>query len=162
MIYAYIMGRVAVTVRDWVERGDEVEAGARLEVRRVDKVTLPRRHRPGAEGWRVASVGEGGIWRSDILSVVGGERQPRYHHHPDFSDGDVGPRVFDDDMALDPVTWTMDRISDLPALLIASGAGDLAAEVNPDEVAEALPLIEESIRACLSRVERSVASGAIT
>lgn len=162
MIYAYIMGRVAVTVRDWVERGAEVEAGARLEIRRVDTVTLPRRHRPGGEGWRVAAVGDGGIWRSDILTAVDGDRAPRYHHHPDFGDGDVGPRVFDDAMTADPVSWTMRRVRDLPGLLIASGAGDLAAEIDDDELAEALPLIEDAIRACLARVERKVAAGAIS
>lgn len=157
MIYTFVFGPVAVTVRDWVEQGPEPEGGARLEVRRTDVVTGPQ-HRAGAEGWRIAPVGEGGIWRSDILRVLD-SGAPRYHHHPRFGDGDVGPRVFLDEMDAEPVEWTMRRIRELPELLRESGADDLADAVDPTEVAEALPAIHAAITSCLASIEGRIAVG---
>jgi len=147
----FVLGPVAVMVQHWRERFSELESGARVEVRRVEP-SVGERDRPGAAGFRVLPVSEGGIWRADLFVVVdppGGE--PRYHHHPRFAAGDVGPRVFDPEMAADPVGWTERRLADLPALLADCGAADAAAAVEPDHLARALPAIRAAIDACLTR-----------
>ena len=149
--YAFVLGPVAVMVRHWEERFSELESGARVEVRRVEP-SIGQRDRAGAAGFRVLPVSEGGIWRADLFVVVdppGGG--PRYHHHPRFTGGDVGPRVFDPDMAADPPGWTEARLADLPALLSDCGAGDLAAAVDRDQLAAVLPAIRAAIDACLTR-----------
>ena len=121
MVYAFIVGPVAVTVRYWEERDREVEGGARIEVRRVTEV-VGERHRPGTAGWRIEPVARGGLWRSDILTVISRPgNEVRYHHHPEFRDGDVGRRVFDPEMTADPVGFTMARLADLPRLLADAG-----------------------------------------
>ncbi len=148
--YVFVLGPVAVTVRHWEERFSELESGARVEVRRVEP-SVGDRDRAGAAGFRVLPVSHGGIWRADLFVVIdppGGE--PRYHHHPRFAGGDVGPRVFDPDMQADPAGWTQSRLADLPALLAGCGAGDLAAGVDPDHLAQALPAIRAAIDACLT------------
>jgi len=149
--YVFVLGPVAVMVQHWEERFSELEAGARVEVRRVEP-SVGKRDRAGAAGFRVLPVSEGGIWRADLFVVIDPPgREPRYHHHPRFADGDVGPRVFDPEMTADPVAWTEARLADLPALLAGCGAGDLAGTVRRDQVAEALPAIRTAIAACLTR-----------
>ena len=148
--YVFVIGPVAVVVQHWEERFSQLESGARVEVRRVEP-SLGRRDRPGAAGFRVLPVSDGGIWRADLFVVIdppGGE--PRYHHHPRFTAGDVGPRVFDPDMAVDPVGWTEARLADLTALLWDCGAGDLSDAVDPDQVAQVLPAVRAAIDACLT------------
>ena len=150
-LYAFVVGPVAVTVRHWEERFSELESGARVEVRRVER-SIGERDRAGAAGVRILPVSDGGIWRADLFVVIdppGGE--PRYHHHPRFAAGDVGPRVFDPDMAADPAGWTEARLADLGALLTDCGAGDLAAAVDPAQVAAVLPAVRAAIDACLPR-----------
>lgn len=149
--YVFVIGPVAVVVQHWEERFSQLESGARVEVRRVEP-SVGRRDRPGAAGFRVLPVSDGGIWRADLFVVIdppGGE--PRYHHHPRFAAGDVGPRVFDPDMAVDPTGWTEARLADLRALLHDCGAGDLAGAVDPGQVAQILPAVRAAIDACLTR-----------
>lgn len=149
MKYVFVFGRLAVVVRYWEERGDVVEGGARVELRRVEESTAEP-HRPGAAGFRVLPLVEGGIWRADLFTVLSRPgNEGCFHHHPHFRDGDVGPRVFDDDMAADPVGWTTRRLADLPALLDAAGAGDVTASVDLDEFATALPAMRAAMQACL-------------
>ncbi len=149
--YVFVMGPVAVVVQHWEERFSELESGARVEVRRAEPST-GERDRPGAAGFRVLPVSEGGIWRADLFVVVDPPTsEPRYHHHPRFAGGDVGPRVFDPGIAADPPGWTMARLADLPGLLTGCGAGDLAAVVDPSHLSEALPAIRTAIDACLGR-----------
>lgn len=154
MISIFIVDPVAITARYWEERDDEVEGGARIEVRRVTDV-VGARHRPGAGGWRVEPVSSGGLWRSDILTVISrpGNEQ-RYHHHPQFSAGDVGPRVFDPEMTADPVGFTMARLADLPGLLVAAGAPELAERIDREDLARALPAVRAAIDACLAQLRR--------
>ncbi len=151
LTHVFVLGPVAVTVQHWEERFSELESGARVEVRRVEP-SIGERDRPGAAGFRVLPVSEGGIWRADLFVVVdppGGE--PRYHHHPRFAHGDVGPRVFDPEMAGDPAGWTEARLADLPAVLAEGGAPDLAGAVDPAHLAQALPAIRAAIDSCLTR-----------
>ena len=148
--YVFVVGPVAVVVQHWEERFSELESGARVEVRRVEP-SVGERDRPGAAGFRVLPVSEGGIWRADLFVVVDPlTSEPRYHHHPRFAGGDVGPRVFDPDLDADPPGWTEARLADLPGLLTECGAADLAAAVDPGRLSEALPAIRAAIDACLT------------
>ncbi|MGH2819232.1 MAG: DUF7700 domain-containing protein [Actinomycetota bacterium] len=152
MKYVFVTGRVAVTVRYWEERGGEVEGGCRVDVRRVEP-RYGESHRPGAAGLSVLPVADGGIWRSDLLVLLGSPRgETRFHHHPTFEHGDVGGRDFEPAMQSDPRGWTLGKLADLPKLLEESGAGDLAASVDRDEWRRALPLVEAAVDACLSRL----------
>ena len=149
--YVFVIGPVAVVVQHWEERFSELESGARVEVRRVEP-SMGERDRPGAAGFRVLPVSEGGIWRADLFVVIDPPgAEPRYHHHPRFAGGDVGPRVFDPDMAADPAGWTQARLADLPALLAECGAGELAGAVDPDQLTRVLPAVRVAIDACLTR-----------
>ena len=150
-VYAFILGPVAITVRYWEERDREVEGGARIEVRRVTEA-IGDRHRPGAAGWRIEPVASGGLWRSDILTVISRPgNEVRYHHHPEFRDGDVGRRVFDPEMTADPVGFTIARLADLPQVLLQAGAPELAEQVNRSEVDSVLPAVRDAIHACLAQ-----------
>ena len=148
MEYVFVFGPVAVIVtRCEVPIGPETEAGARVELRRAEVVPG---NRPGTEGLRVLSVTEGGIWRADLLTLVDPPTdEPRYHYHPEYHSGDVGERVFDPDLTADPPGWTMRKLGDFRALLVESGAADVADRVDYDEVAGALPAISAAIDACL-------------
>ena len=150
MQYAYVFGPVAVTVESCTCPEGDLEAGARIEIRRA----RPRPgNRDGNEGFEVLSVSEGGVWRADLLIVVDPPTgEPRHHHHPRFEDGDVGYRVFDPALTADPPGWTMAKLADLRSLLIESGAADVADEIDYDEVARALPAIRAAIDACLVTV----------
>lgn len=155
MVYAFIVGPIAITVRYWQEHApdSDVETGARVEVRRVTSA-IGRHDRPGAAGWRIAPVSDGGIWRSDLLELIAGARhEPRHHHHPDFRDGDVGTRVFDPALTADPVGWTMDRLASLPVLLAEAGVPELVDEVDMAAVRRALPAIRTAIEDCIGRRE---------
>ena len=148
--YVFVIGPVAVVVQHWEERFSELESGARVEVRRVEPA-VGRRDRPGAAGFSVLPVSDGGIWRADLFVVIDPPTsEPRYHHHPRFAGGDVGPRVFDPDLGADPKGWTQARLADLPGLLTECGAPDLAAAVDRGRVAEAMPAIRAAIDACLT------------
>lgn len=154
MISAFVVGPVAITVRYWEERDLEVEGGARIEVRRVTDVLGPQ-HRPGAAGWRIEPVSSGGLWRSDILTVISRPgNEPRYHHHPEFRDGDVGQRVFEPEMTADPVGFTMARLADLRRVLVDAGAAHLAARIDEDDLARALPAVRAAIDDCLEQMPR--------
>lgn len=154
MIFAFIVDPVAITVRYWEERDIEVEGGARIEVRRATDL-IGAQHRPGAGGWRIEPVSSGGLWRSDILTVISRPgNEPRYHHHPVFRDGDVGPRVFDPRMTADPVGFTMERLADLSQVLVAAGAPDLAARIDAEDLARTLPAVRAAIDTCLAQMPR--------
>jgi hypothetical protein len=158
MVYMFLFGAVAITVRYWEETGDDVEGGARVEVRRAGEV-IGEHHRPGAAGWRVGPVSEAGVWRSDLLSVINRPgNEPRFHHHPAFQDGDVGRRVFDPGLSADPVEWTIAKLADLPALLHAAGAADIIDQIDLEAVDRALPAIRSAILVCLDQVPRAPAA----
>ncbi len=148
--YAFVFGPVAVTVRYWEEFGLDVEGGARVELRRCEPVVGPA-HRDGAAGFRVLPVGEGGIWRADLFTVISRpSHEPRYHYHPRFARQDVGRRVFDPALTADPVGWTVRKLEDLRSLLIESGAADIADVVDYDAHTAAMPVIRQSIECCLT------------
>jgi hypothetical protein len=74
-------------------------------------------------------------------------------------DGDVGERCLDDRLTSDPVGWTMDRLADLPTLLVESGASDVADAVDPAQVDLVLPAIRTAIEMSFSPPPQSSADG---
>lgn len=154
-IYTFINGQVAITVRYCEEKyvlpddGPQVDGGARIDVRRVEFYEGTR-HREGAEGHRVLPVGDGGIWRIDLSKRVNCDVPvQRFHHHPDFADGDVGPRAFDEELSADPLDWAERKLLDLPAILTAKGYDELARSVDTDQLVRSMPLVRLAIEASL-------------
>lgn len=151
MKYAFIFGRVAIIVRYWEQRAEDVEAGARIEVRRVEEA-IGDAHRDGAAGFCVLPVSDGGIWRADLFTVISRPgNEPRHHHHPQFEHGHVGDRVFEPELSADPVGWTERKLRDFRTLLVENGAADIADSVDYEEFAAAMPAIRSAIDASLSR-----------
>ncbi len=141
MLHAYIVGPIAITVGHWIQRGVDTESGARVEIRRVEHEEIGDAA-AGVAGLRLLPVSEG-IWRADLFRDQNGE--VIYHYHPHFEKGDVGERSFDDRLTADPVGFVIDRLTNLRALLIDSGAGDLADRVKYAEVTGALEAIRTAI-----------------
>jgi hypothetical protein len=143
MLHAYILGPIVITVGHWVQRGVDTESGARVEIRRVEYEAIAGAA-AGVAGFRVLPVSEG-IWRADLFRDQDGEVV--YHYHPHFEKGDVGERFFDDRLTADPVGFVIDRLRELRAVLIDSGAGDIADAVDYAELDRALPPIRAAIEA---------------
>ena len=153
MEYHFINGQVAILVRYWEERyeenGEQVDGGARIDIRRVESFE-GQAHRPGASGYRVLPVAEGGIWRIDLSTKLNSDIPvKRYHHHPNFTDGDVGPRFYDEDLAADPFGWTEHKLLDLPALLAERGLAELQASIDQKQLSRAMPLIMQAVQTSL-------------
>jgi hypothetical protein len=148
MLHAFITGPIAITAGYWVQRGADTESGARVEIRRVERETIPGAA-AGVAGLRLLPVSEG-IWRADLFRDQDGNII--YHYHPNFEKGDVGERSFDDRLTADPVGFVMDRLRDLRSVLEASGAGDLVDEVDYGDVERALLAIRSAIEAAFEPV----------
>ncbi|MFD7750309.1 hypothetical protein ACFV2V_30500 [Streptomyces sp. NPDC059698] len=148
-IYSFVNGQIAITVQYWVEEYEEVDAGARIDVRRAE-LYEGSHHREGAEGHRVLPVGDGGIWRIDLSHRIDCDVPvQRFHHHPDFQDGDVGPRAFDPELSAHPLEWIERRLLDLPAVLTEKGFEDLAQSIDTMQLARSMPLVRTAIEASL-------------
>ncbi|MFL6143258.1 MAG: hypothetical protein ACJ72N_15515 [Labedaea sp.] len=151
MKYTFLNGQVAIMIQYCVERYEQVDAGARIDVRQVEPYEGDK-HREGAQGYRILPVGDGGIYRIDLsVRLDDGSHEKRYHHHPDFQNGDVGPRAFDDELSADPVGWTERRLRDLPKLLAEKGYSELAESIDADQLAGSMPLIRLAIEKSLHR-----------
>jgi hypothetical protein len=150
MKYVFVNGRVAVIIRYWEQRAAAVEGGARVDIREVSQLE-GEVHRPGAAGFSVAPVSDGGIWRADLFVVLNDGGTPCFHYHPEFRDGDVGDRFDRPDLAADPRRWIEDALTNLPGILSHAGAGHLSASVDLAEHQRALPLMMTAIDHCLAR-----------
>lgn len=154
MQYTFLNGSVAIVVQYWVEHYEEVDAGARIDVRRAE-LYPGSAHREGAEGMRILPVGDGGIWRVDLSHRVDVEvPEQRFHHHPNFRDGDVGPREFVQELADKPLDWIEAQLMDLPSLLKEKGHPELAETVDMDDMARSMPLIRMAIESSLAPAAR--------
>ena len=154
MKYVFVNGRVAVTIRYWEQRGADIEGGARVDIRRVEQVEGPG-HRAGAAGFKVGSVGDGGIWRADLFVVLSDGGKPCFHYHPRFRDSDVGDRFDDDLLGTDPRSWIEKQLRNLPAILQDFGAGDLIDSVDIAAHERALALMMLAVDACLAQITTS-------
>ena len=151
MKFVFVNGRVAVVIRYWEQRAAAVEGGTRVDIREVSQVEGAV-HRPGAAGFTVAPVSDGGIWRADLFVVLNDGGTPCFHYHPEFRDGDVGDRFDRPELAADPRRWIEDALADLPGILQKAGFGHLSASIDMDEHRNALPLMMAAVDACLARV----------
>jgi hypothetical protein len=143
MLYAFIIGPIAITAGHWVQRGVDTESGARVEIRRVEHEEIPGTA-AGVAGLRLLPVSDG-IWRADLFRDQDGK--VIYHYHPRFEKGDVGERFFDEQLTSDPVGFVIDRLRNLRNLLATSGAGDLADQIDYAQVRSALPMMRAAIEA---------------
>jgi hypothetical protein len=146
--FAWIFGRVIVLVEYFEQIGpDEIEGGARVEVRRVEKELIPGA--PAAvAGFRVLPVGEG-IWRADLFHLLNKPGDNAiYHYHPNFRDGDVGEREFDPGLTGDHLGWALGQIADLKGLLETAGYGDLADDVDEVDLEVILPQVRMALAYC--------------
>jgi hypothetical protein len=148
MLYAFITGPIVITAGYWVQRGVDIESGARVEIRRVEREEIPGAP-AGVAGLRFLPVSEG-IWRADLFRDQDGN--VIYHYHPHFEKGDVGERFLDDRLTADPVAFVIDRLRDLRSLLETSGAGDLVDQIDYTEIERALPAIRAAIEAAFEPV----------
>jgi hypothetical protein len=149
--YVFVNGRVAVMIRYWEQRAAAVEGGARVDIREVTQVE-GEIHRPGAAGFTVGPVTDGGIWRADLFVVLNDGGTPCFHYHPEFRDGDVGDRFDEPELAADPRRWIEDALADLPGILEQAGFGRLISSVDMDEHRRGMPAMMAAIDACLARV----------
>jgi hypothetical protein len=159
MSYAFLFGSVGVwighiTEDHGVTDGSVLEAGARVDVRRIDE--LPG-HRPSAEGFAFPTLNSGGIWRADLLwEVVPATLRACLHDHP-YRYGDEvvrAKRQFRSEMGTDPVGWTIGQLGSLDRVLVDAGAGELVAGCDMDEVRRLLPAMRAAIDESIARDRR--------
>lgn len=159
MLYLLGFDRVGVVIGDLyfvdpepIPGQESPERGVRLEVRILDQGTV--------EGTiyaaRPIAIGRP-VWRADLLESVDGPYGSfdRTHHHPRFEDWEPGGRAFVTELSVDPLPWVGHALSDLEALLVASGM--TLADVGPDDpvlLREAVPEILETIARLLERIKR--------
>lgn len=161
MKYAFVNGPVAIVVRYWEQHGEAVDAGARVEVRRVEPV-LDDPDLLGTAGFAVQPIGTGGLWRADLFMILSDPGQPCFHYHPRFENSDVGERFFSDELTADPRAWIAAQLDDFVGLLERAGAGDLIAKVDLGEHRRAVPLILAAVDSCLAQLPAAVARAAAT
>lgn len=140
MLHAWVFGPVVITVEYWEQIGMETEVGARVEIRRVQNETIPGAAK-GVAGFRVLPVSDG-IWRADLFT---GPNGPIYHYHSVFEKGDVGNRHLDPKLTADPVTWAIEQLADIRALLAGAGASDVAGAIPQSQLDLLLPTIKAAI-----------------
>ena len=156
MRFLFITGKVAITVRHWVERGPHdgsTESGSRVEVRRYEEdVPEPYNAAPPARLLKP-------FWRADLFTHDQGEEGnwERAHQHTEWKGNEPGPRSWSPEMSSDPVGYTMRRLENLPALLREAGAGAEAASIDPAELAALVPAIRTAIETCLKPAPASTA-----
>jgi hypothetical protein len=146
--FAWFFGRVALIVEYFEQIGpDEIEGGARVEIRRVQKELIAGAS-AAVSGFRVLPVSDG-IWRADLFHLLNqpGDN-PIYHYHPNFHDGDVGERQFDPGLTGDHLAWAMDRVADLKGVLRTAGAADLVDDVDDEDLAAILPQVRAALDYC--------------
>jgi hypothetical protein len=146
--FGWIFGRVIVLVEYFEQIGpDEIEGGARMEVRRVEKELVPGAA-AAVSGFRVLPVSEG-IWRADLFHLLNkpGDK-PIYHYHPNFIDGDVGEREFDPGLTSDHLGWAVTQVSNLKELLATAGFGELAADIDDEDLRAVLPQVTAALDYC--------------
>jgi len=136
MQYIFVNGKVAILIEYCEEHYEQIDAGARIDFRRVEKYEGAV-VREGIEGYRILPVSEGGIWRIDLSHRIDCEvPQQRFHHHPDLAE--------------DPFGWIERHLLDLPAVLEKKGFADLAESIDVARYGKDMPLIRTAIENSLA------------
>jgi len=155
MRMAFVNGGLAIIVQYWEQHGEQIEGGARVELRRSSVLTSPGAP-AGTPGFSVAPIGEGGLWRADLFVLLNEGGRPCFHYHPHFEHGDVGERYFAEELTAAPRRWIADRLGDLPGLLATCDGTDLLDEVDLAEHQLALPAMLAAVDAALGRATLSL------
>jgi hypothetical protein len=148
---AVIVGPIAATTEYWEEtQADGTrEAGCRVQLRRVRETrppVPPPQPRRDALFWSI----EEPIWRADLFTTVGSATAfDAAHYHPTFTGLVPCERVGDPAIEADPFGWIERRLADVPAMLAEAGHTDLARELDPDALRQAMPAILATIRTTL-------------
>jgi hypothetical protein len=148
---AVIIGPIAATTEYWEEtQADGTrETGCRVQLRRVRETkppVLPPQPRRDAVFWSI----EEPIWRADLFTTVGGGSAfDAAHYHPTFTGLVPCDRVGDPSIEADPYAWIERRLEDVPAMLTEAGYPELATEIDPDVLDQAMPAILATIRTTL-------------
>lgn len=148
---AVMVGPIAVTTEYWEEsQADGTrETGCRVQLRHVRVVPAPEPPpipRRDAVVWSIDAP----VWRADLFTTVGGPGPfDAAHYHPTFSGLVPCDRVSDPTIEPDPFAWISRRLADVPAMLREAGHGDLAATVDLDALAQAMPAILATVKASL-------------
>ncbi|SOE10458.1 hypothetical protein SAMN06272775_1500 [Streptomyces sp. 2323.1] len=151
---------VSVEMLDFVNPNrlqDGRECGVRLELRLSEPDTLPG----SIYASRALSITRG-VCRFDLLESAPGA-QDRMHWHPEMPNGEGRKRLYDDELARDPMGWLGRQLRDAIGLLKTGGvdaaerfADDarLLARMADDIVADATDTLSRSRRTPWPPVER--------
>lgn len=131
MLHVLALSRSAVTVRHWFEVNLDdasMEHGARIEVRELRE----QQHR-GSESASQPVAVDHTIWRADLFDRLTDDagRFAVAHYHPEFTDNEPCPRVWDARLTADPWGWLGDQVATLGAA--PSGGGW---QVHPGDAEE--------------------------
>ena len=124
MQFCFLLDRVAITVRHWYEVGPEDEEhGTRVELR-----TIARPAHIGSESAAQPVTLDEPLWRADIFDLIGEPpgNLSRAHYHPTFAGREPSSRNWDARLSQDWRGWLSAQLRDLPAVLTAAGAPELA------------------------------------
>jgi hypothetical protein len=131
VLHVLALSRSAVTVRHWFEIDLEdasMEHGARIEVRQLRE----QLHRGSESASQLVAV-DRTMWRADLfdrLSDAPGTFGVA-HFHPEFTDNEPCPRVWDTALTADPWGWLGDQLATL-----GTAAGGNGWNLDPADAAE--------------------------
>ena len=131
MQYVVALSRSAVLVRHWFEidlDDASMEHGARIELREL--VPQPRR---GSESASQLLTADRPLWRADLFDRLADEPGTFRvaHYHPEFTDNEPCPRVFDPQLTSDPWGWLQHQMAQAGA-----GAGRHGWPLDRQDAAE--------------------------
>jgi hypothetical protein len=145
MRHGFVIGQIGVLVGYAEFRSAKgLEAGARLELRRMIKQSPPKGS--GAEPATPVTFGDP-LWRVDIFSRSSGPpgNWSGAHYHTGFRKLGPGRRCVDASLTSSPLVWLDSRFRELPSVLTTVGADDLVAGISHDEWERALPGILDAV-----------------
>jgi hypothetical protein len=145
MRHGFVIGKIGVLVGYAEFRGAKgLEAGARLELRRMVEPSSPKANR--AEPATPLTFGDP-LWRVDIFSRSSGPpgNWSGAHHHTGFRKFGPGRRCVDASLTSSPLVWLDHRLRDLASVLTTVGGDDLVADISRDEWERALPGIMDAV-----------------
>jgi hypothetical protein len=145
MRHGFVIGKIGVLVGYAEFRGAKgLEAGARLELRRMVEQSPPKGDR--AEPATPVTFGDP-LWRVDIFSRSSGPpgNWSGAHHHTGFRNLGPGRRCVDASLISSPLVWLERCLRDLPSVLTTVGGDDLVADISRDEWERALPGIMDAV-----------------
>ena len=126
MQFCFLFDRVAILVRHWYEVGPaDEEHGTRVELR-----TITRPAHTGSESAAQPVTLDEPLWRADIFDLIGEPpgNLSRAHYHPTFEGREPSSRNWDTRLREDWPGWLSAQLGDLPAVLTAAGAPELAGD----------------------------------